>query len=438
MQNPGSVKEIGSKAYESPGFRTIGMMALLLLTGFFLQDAVAQFTLSGEFRPRSEYSHGYGTLADVGQRPSLFVSQRTRLNFDYTRERLSTGLVLQDVRLWGSQPQLVSNEDFATSVHQAWIEYAITDGLFFKAGRQELVYDNHRIFGNVGWAQQARSHDLLLFKYEDALKLHAGLAYHENSVRTNNFYTGPDAYKAMQFIWVNRSIDQLDISLLFLNNGVPVVRQTNAFGQMTQQGISYSQTLGTYFTTQVDDQLQVNFSIYFQGGRDANETRKRAWYINGEGQYGLEEMDVVIGYELLTGTAYNEAGINRSFTPYYGTNHKFNGHMDYFYVGNHINSVGLGDVYLKWSMMSGKTMLKADLHMFHAAAEIAPGAGSYLGTEIDLSAGWKLGEETELHVGYSHLLPGDAMEVLKGGDQRAIQNWAWVMVTVTPEFFSTE
>ena len=32
---------------------------------------------------------------------------------------------------------------------------------------------------------------------------------------------------------------------------------------------------------------------------------------------------------------------NNSFTPFYGTNHKFNGHMDYFYVGNHIGNVGL-------------------------------------------------------------------------------------------------
>lgn len=407
------------------------------ISGIFTESS-AQFSLSGEFRLRTEYSHGYGSLADVGQRPSIFVSQRTRLNFDYAGERLTTGLVLHDVRVWGSQPQLVSNEDFATSVHQAWIEYAFEAGWAFKAGRQELAYDNHRIFGNVGWAQQARSHDLVLFKYEEELKLHAGVAYHENSVRTNNFYTGPDAYKTMQFVWMNNSFEQFDISLLFLNNGVPVVRQTNAFGQMTAQGISFSQTIGTYVEANVDEQLSVIFSTYFQGGRDGDEVRKRAWYVNGEGQYELEEMDLVIGYELLSGTPYNESGINRSFTPFYGTNHKFNGHMDYFFVGNHINSVGLGDIYLKGSKQVGGTLFKADLHMFHAAAEIAPDAGIYLGTELDLSAGWQLGDEVKLHVGYSHLLPGESMELLKGGDQEAIHNWAWVMVTVTPEFFSTE
>lgn len=414
------------------------LMVLVLQLGLGLEDIAAQFVLGGEFRPRSEYSHGYGSLADLGQRPSIFVSQRTRLKFDYAGDRLTTGLVLQDVRLWGSQAQLVVNEDFATSVHQSWLQYEFAEGFFFKAGRQELIYDNQRIFGNVGWAQQGRSHDLLLFKYEKDLQLHAGIAYHENSVRTNNFYNGPDAYKTMQFIWVKTSVDAFDVRLLFLNNGVPVVRQTNILGQMTRQGISFSQTIGTYVQTRVDEQLEVHFSAYFQGGRDGNEERKRAWYFNGEGHYGLEEMDVVIGYELLTGTAYNDAGINRSFTPYYGTNHKFNGHMDYFYVGNHINSVGLGDVYLKWSKPAGKTMWRADLHMFHAAAEIAAGAGSYLGTEVDISAGWQLGTEVGLQIGYSHLLPGDSMELLKGGDQDAVHNWAWVMVAVTPEFLRSE
>ena len=403
-----------------------------------LTHTSAQFRLSGEFRPRSEYSHGFASLADNGQLPSIFVSQRTRLNLDYKAEKLSTLLVLQDVRLWGSQAQLVSNEDFATSVHQAWLQYEFVEGLSFRAGRQELVYDNQRIFGNVGWAQQGRSHDLLLFRYEKELKVHAGIAYHENSVRTNNFYTGPDAYKTMQFIWLNNSFDQADVSLLFLNNGVPVVRQTNILGQMTRQGISFSQTIGTHIITRANEQLQVHFSIYFQGGKDGDEVRKRAWYINGEGHYSLEKMDVIIGYELLTGTAYNETGVNRSFTPFYGTNHKFNGHMDYFYVGNHINSVGLGDLYLKWSKLAGRTLLNADLHMFHAAAEPGPAADSYLGTEIDLSAGWQLAKEVKLQAGYSQLIAGETMEILKGGDSGAIHNWAWVMLSVTPTFFQTE
>src|SRR6056297_3310901 len=98
----------------------IRFIFLILLLVIAEVKIFSQFTLSGEIRPRGEYSHGYATLAGPDQDPSFFISQRTRLNFLYQHERLKTELVLQDVRLWGSQPQLVTNEGFATSIHQAW------------------------------------------------------------------------------------------------------------------------------------------------------------------------------------------------------------------------------------------------------------------------------------------------------------------------------
>jgi hypothetical protein len=54
------------------------------------------------------------------------------------------------------------------------------------------------------------------------------------------------------------------------------------------------------------------------------------------------------GYEYLSGNSYNKTDKVYAFEPFYGTNHKFNGFMDYFYVGNHINSVGLHDAWLKY------------------------------------------------------------------------------------------
>ncbi|MGC9342505.1 MAG: hypothetical protein ACP5E3_07390 [Bacteroidales bacterium] len=412
---------------------------LLFLVILFLKIpyTFSQFEFSGEFRPRSEYSHGYGSLADTDQKASFFTNQRTRLNFKYQAERFSTSLVLQDVRLWGSQPQLVNNQDFATSVHEAWFQYELMNDFYLKAGRQELSYNDHRIFGNVGWAQQGRSHDLLLLKYESDLKVHMGLAYHENSDRTNNFYFGPDAYKAMQFLWVNMQLDQLDASFLILNNGIPVTEQTNPSGSVIEQGISYSQTLGPVLNFKEDD-WGASFSAFFQGGKDGSENTLRAWYGNLEGSLNLNE-DVVAfaGYEFLSGTPWDETEVNRSFTPFYGTNHKFNGYMDYFFVGNHINNVGLGDIYLKGKWNLNDISLNGDLHFFHAAAKINPDAGSYLGTELDLSAVWNIEENIKLDWGYSQLFATESMELLKRGDRGEIQNWFWIMITIKPTFFKS-
>ncbi len=410
--------------------------AFLFLT--VISGAKAQFTLSGEFRPRAEFSHGVKTLAAEDQHASFFISQRTRLNFAYTGEKLKTGLVLQDVRNWGSQPQLVGNEDFSTSIHQAWLEYHVLPELSFKVGRMNLSYDNQRILGSVGWAQQARSHDLLLVKYEGLLKIHLGVAYHENSDRSNNFYLGPDAYKTMQFLWAHHTMDELKMSLLFLNNGVPVPVTVGPGGVLIDQGISFSQTLGplVHYTA---NNFGLMAEAYYQGGKDATENSLSAFYGNLEASSSpLEKLSLKLGYEYLSGTAFDETEKNHSFTPFYGTNHKFNGFMDYFYVGNHVNNVGLQDLYLNAGYGLEKTSLNASVHLFRSAALLAADAAKYLGTEVDLSCSWKLDEELGLSAGYSQLFAGESMELLKGGLADVYQGWAWIMITVKPTFFSSE
>lgn len=412
-------------------------MLIAVLLWVAVQDNSAQFTLSGEFRPRTEFSHGYSSLAAGDQKASLFTSQRTRLNLDLSTEKLQTSLVLQDVRNWGSQRQLVGNEDYAVSIHEAWLQYHILPELSVKAGRQELVYNNSRIFGNVGWAQQGRSHDLLLVKYEGDFSLHGGLAYHQDANRRNNFYFGPDAYKSIQFLWANHRFGQLQASMLFLNNGIPTPGDTTGIGPIEDQRISYSQTIGPILSYSLD-QVKINLEAYYQGGKDASETPLSAWYARIEAATTLDRMDFTGGYEFLSGTAYDETEKNRSFTPFYGTNHKFNGHMDYFYVGNHLNSAGLQDLFVQARSDLGPVEIAAHLHVFLTAARLAPDAGSYLGTELDLACNWKIDEVFALGAGYSHMLPGDSMQLLKGGSLDTYHNWAWVMLTVKPVFFKTE
>ena len=396
----------------------------------------AQLTLSGEFRPRTEYSHGYKALAADNQTSSLFTSQRTRLNFAYKGAKLKTGLVLQDVRNWGSQPQLISNQDFAASIHQAWLEYNLLPSLSLKAGRQELVYDNHRILGNVGWAQQARSHDLFLVKYKGSIELHAGLAYHQDANRTNGFYFGPDAYKSMQFLWANRKSESLNISLLLMNNGVSNPKDTIGMGPIQEQGINYSQTVGPVISYSREN-LGFNLESYFQGGKDGAGNDLSAWYTRVEAVLKRSGSQITAGYEYLSGTDFDATGSNGSFTPFYGTNHKFNGFMDYFYVGNHVNNVGLQDIFLKAKVSAGKVTLNGHLHLFSSAAQIAAGTDAYLGTEVDLVCNLKLDETFNITAGYSHMFPGSSMQLLKGGSTDTFHNWAWLMLTVKPVFLQT-
>jgi hypothetical protein len=383
----------------------------------------AQFSLSGEFRPRTEFSHGYKSLAYENQDLSTITSQRTRLNAMFSNEFVKTKLVLQDVRNWGSQPQLVGNENYATSVHEAWAEVFFVPEFSLQAGRQELNYDDQRIFGNVGWTQQGRTHDVALLKYKKKFTLHFGIAHHENSNITNNLYDGPDAYKDLQFLWFNKTWKTNSMSLLALNNGVPVMEDS-------AQVSKYSQTLGGRFTRKFE-KWSVATNLYYQTGKHSNGKNISALNFLAEATL---KMGITAGYEYLSGNSFDKTDKVYAFTPFYGTNHKFNGFMDYFYVSNHINSVGLNDAYLKYSWSKKKFSVNADLHYFASAGKINADAGKYLGTEIDLTLGYKLHEIATLNAGWSSMFASESMELLKGGDSSASNYWAYIMLTVTPVF----
>lgn len=407
----------------------------LLFGGILISQFIsAQFSLTGEFRPRTEFSHGYKTLASQNQDVSTITSQRSRINFIFNSEGVKTKLVLQDVRNWGSQPQLVTNEDYASSVHEAWAEVMFSPEFSLKAGRQELVYDDHRIFGNVGWAQQARSHDIAIFKYEKDVKIHFGIAHHENGNLRNNFYDGTDAYKDLQFIWFNKKSDNNSLSLLFLNNGKPLL------GEEIQK-TKYSQSLGGRFSQKINN-MTFSTNIYYQMGKNVKTVFPSATVLDMVKDISalniLLELSfsngILAGFEHLSGTDYNETSKIKSFTPFYGTNHKFNGFMDYFYVGNHVGSVGLNDVYLKYKYAKDRFGFNADLHYFGAASEIAANADKYLGTELDLSISWAIQPAAKLAAGFSTLFASNSMEMLKGGDRSAGQSWVYIMLSVSPTF----
>ncbi len=383
----------------------------------------AQFSLSGEFRPRTEFSHGYKTLASINQYWSAPTTQRTRLIAMFNQEMVKTKLTLQDVRYWGSQPQLVNNEDFAVSVHEAWADVSLAKNFSLKAGRQELVYDDQRIFGNVGWAQQSRSHDVALLKFENQFKIHLGIAHHENSNITNNIYDGPDAYKNLQFVWLNKIWNNNRLSLMFVNNGVPVM---NGQKQITK----YGQTLGGHFNKGFES-FSLSANLYYQGGKHVSGKEISA--LNCLLEVSLKN-GFSGGYEYLSGNSFNKNDKVYAFNPLYGTNHKFNGFMDYFYVGNHINSVGLNDVYLKYSYSKNKFGFNADAHYFTSAGEISEDSGKSLGTEIDLTFTYKMHENAAFSAGWSTMFATENLEILKGGDKNAGNHWAYIMLTVTPAF----
>lgn len=435
----------------------------------FSQEILAQFVLSGEYRPRLEYRDGYKKLNTMNDAPAFFVSQRTRLNVGYKNDRFNTYLSLQDVRTWGNQSQLVGNEANAFSIHEAWGEvyFAKSNVFSMKFGRQEIDLDDARIFGNVGWAQEARSHDALIFKYKNPkiLEVNLGAAYNQNMAGlTNTSYTIPGSYKTMQYLWLNKKFvdNKLGISLLFLNKGDEVSNDNNTNGTIDKGEYwdNYSQTVGTHINFK-QDKFGASLNAYYQAGKVAEyrgslKTPRSisAFNIGLDVNYQVVKgLTLFAGYEYLSGQSQTDStgtykNVNHAYNPFFGTNHKFNGYMDYFYVGNHLNTVGLQDIYFKVKYKNEKFNIGADYHAFLTGAGLrdtdilntdpTKKMSGFLGSEIDLYAGFPITKGVNFNINYSIMMATKGMEAIKGGDRKQFNNYAYCEIIIKPVFFDSD
>lgn len=409
------------------------LAALLLMIGF---SAQAQFKLDAEIRPRYEYRHGFKSLYPDGVKPAQFISQRTRLNAGYMQDNFEMFLSFQNIRVWGDVPQLNSADANGVMMHQAWAKYHFNKNWYTKIGRQEIVLDDSRIFGNVGWAQQARSHDALMFGYQNEKQLHVKLfmAYNQASEGlTGNELMTSGTYKALQSLWIHKDWESNHLSILFLNNGQQYVDNDTTGVYET----SYSQTIGGRFNGKKNG-FSYAVSAYYQFGMDGAKNDLSAYDVLVDLKYQPKKLGVGLGTEILSGN--DEAtivdGQNNAFNPFYGTNHKFNGFMDYFYVGNHFDNVGLMDfnVNLQYKF-TDKSKITGYAHYFMSQAEITPDVSNALGTEVDLVYSYNLNEFINLQMGYSQMFADEGLEIVKNVYDDNTNNWAWMMLTIKPTLF---
>ncbi len=415
-----------------------------LFTFVIAINTIAQeLSIDADIRPRFEYLNGFGSLIPDGVDAGTFVQQRSRLNFGYKQEKFSALVSVQDVSIWGDTPQIAAadgNDSF--SLAQAWIDFKFGSGWSTKLGRQALVYDDQRIFGGLDWAMQGRFHDAALLKYaKNGLKLDIGIAFNQNGVRTQTTLFDPNNggnaravfdYKGMIYAWLHKDWEKFSGSLLIANNSYQ-----NLEGQTPVDGTVRRQTFGTHLVAKPAKGLSIAANIYGQTGDFTEDVELSAYNALLELTYKPGKTLFGLGFETLSGDENGASdGKIESFFPIFGTNHKFNGYMDYFYVGNHANNVGLNDLYARTVIKTGeKSSLLIKAHYFAAAESLGDDVDDYLGTEVDLVYTQKLLPFATLKIGYSHMFASDSMELLKGvTDPASTQNWGWAMLVVKPNF----
>lgn len=402
------------------------------------------FELGGQIRPRAEYRHGFKSLIGDDVDPAFIISQRTRLNMSYSSKQFNTVISLQDVRVWGDVTTANKSDLNGMMVHQAWGELFITKNFSLQAGRQSISYDDQRLFGAVEWQQQGRSHDALVVKYSPLknISIHMGLAYNQSADKdTGNFYSVVN-YKALQYFWSHFEGEKLGVSFLFVNNGFP---QNTIEDGKTVQKTRYSQTFGPYLTYKTG-KLKVNLAGYLQLGKTFKNIDKSAYFASSELIYSAtKQVSFGAGAQLLSGNSQiHSDNKDHEFATLYGTGHKFNGWMDYFYAGNYHQGVGLLDIFIPVVYKKNKLTTDLQIHYFMAAADVkdvsdptrAMSAG--LGTEADIMLTYAFSSEMYITGGYSQMFGTETLQAIKGGNYKNTQNWAWIMFTFNPTFFKSE
>ena len=450
----------------------------LALTLFGYSAVNAQFTASGQFRPRTEFRDGYTTLQTKGAETAVFTSQRTRLNVGFTGYRFKFFAAVHDVRVWGQDASTINRtttaENNGVQLHEAWGEIMLVDttstiqNLSIKAGRQEISYDDQKVMGGLDWLQQARYHDAVVLKFANkGWTADFGAAFNQNKeLLEGTIYNGvPNGYaagtnglgtnyKSLEYLYLAKKFFFGDISFLFLSDNFNKYTNVTAgtppvTTKVNEQGIWTRNTTGFYYNVNATRKLKFEGSFYHQFGHDKNGRglSSNLASVTSTLQVG-RKLFVGPGVDYLSGTdgtkAVTATSTNNQFDPLYGTPHKFWGSMDYFYTSSGFGAQGLLNYFLKakYNLKDNLTLF-ADVHGFQSANTLSNGAGgeqtSYLGTELDLKISYNMTKMINIEAGYSFMKATNSMasaQVKNVANANLSPQWAYLMVNIKPNFLN--
>ena len=388
------------------------------------------FSVDADYLTRGEIRYGGISVEEDGDAlTSRFILSRTRLGASYSRDWLSARLTAQHADTWGSA---AGN---SLSMNEAWLKAQLPVGFFAQLGRQRLSYDDQRIFGADDWSMTGYSHDGAY--NQDVNNIDEG---------GTRFSGGIQPYKSLASIWYHFDIPKTNIgaSLLFVNMGLESMNVGEEDAYTT-----YFQQLAGSFLSWTPEHFGLEASYYHQWGKAFGGIPLNAWMASAKATATpSEHWSFRAGYDYLSGEedfpipgggniGLVRHEIVRGFNSLYGSNHKFYGAMDFFYVSTYVNGFtpGLQNLYagVSWTPVQ---QLSADAayHFFSTAAPVKD-AKRALGHEVELALTWTIVPSVSLSAGYSFMQGTETMSVLKRSANNNRLHWGWLMLNVTPTFF---
>lgn len=395
------------------------------------------FSIGLEFRPRAEYRDGYRQLRTADTKAAYFVTQRSRLYFNYSQPKFKFHTSVQDLRVWGQYGQTSTTGSF--NVFEAYAETGLSDHFSLRIGRQKVELDNGRLFSAANWSQAARAHDGINLIYENS-KIHSEFitAFNQTSERifeTNFAPTTFTNYKMLNIHYLKAKLNE-HFSLSTLNSADGYESKTNPRTMYTRA------TSGGRIEFEKGN-LYLTLSGYYQYGHLQAGNKISAYYFQPEIQWKKNKFTTRLGMEYMSGdNAEKPNSTSKSFVPLYGVAWRFMGNMDYFTTfPSDLKNGGLINPYLHLIYdLNPKLSLRSDFHLFYLQNNVKDNLDNsihpYLGFENDLSLHYKYNNFTMIDFGFSYMAAEKSMETLKTGNSNIIPVWSYVMITFKPELFS--
>lgn len=428
--------------------RLLVLAALLLLPGLLM----AQFTVSAELRPRAEMDNGAIKPIQDTMSTRYFVTQRTRLKFDFKKEKYQLRLTIQDVRFWGSGDIYSSTGVWGTTagldIQEAWLRLKLCEYSNLTIGRQLLKLDDQRLIAGRNWNQWGLAYDAIRYNMiRNEWNLNLVVSYNTNAMLENGKYSVEsdlfdhrNLMKTFNYIHVNKTFNEnLTLSLMAIGAGYQSSKSASVIYMMGTYGAWLKYKTGIF---------DISTDLYYQSGKAQSGKDVSAYMATLHPGVTFSKIRIGLGGDYISGDNVENDDFGekeKTFNKMYGAVFKYYGFMNYFtYMKKTTANAGLVNIYPNIKVpIKGKHIIFAQYVYFMAANPVYAGdenTDKNLGGEIDLMYTYKIMKELTLQAGFSYFMMTETLEKMRGvyGTEYQSPYWAWVMVTFTPELFSTK
>jgi hypothetical protein len=435
-------------------------------------DTWKHFDFGGQIRTRLEARDG---VAIPGFHPNTvdfrrdhaagntYLLLRERLHLGYSPTDWITGFVEGRDSSSHWDRRLPNPETDRFDLHQAFVRLGDPGAfpLVATVGRQEFNYGDQRLVGAFEWNNIGRVFDAAKIRFQHAdlwVDAFAGRVV----IPANHRFNVSNDYELFSGIYASSSriVSWQETQLYFfarntgdespeaIGSDVPPFQRGASPRDIYTIGARVKSLPGRLGPWDYSAEAAWQFGDFrFAPGAARLDQQAGALHVGAGYSWPEARLSPRLGveYNFSTGDGDPNDGKHETFDNLFPTNHRFYGYMDFFSWQNvHNPRLSLS------ARPAKKVSITADLHAFWLADTedffyqangsprntggygLPPGAGSFVGSEIDLVVTWELARWAGFQAGYGHFFRGDyVQDTFRGSGGSRDADWAYVQAAFT-------